>query len=215
MEYIKIEFLGHTLVRISLGIALLISAFYNTYLDPEFLVSSLNFQFPLIPVIYILGMLLVLGLFTRLSSLLGLAIFGIFYYSYGAGLLGYIPYLCAYLFLLFLGAGPISMDKVFFGDTKNKDKYINFRVIFPRIIFGISLLFWGVYQPFVAIIGLCIGVGLQTRMISVLLFILFAIALFTFKELLWTQIMLLSLTLHFVINGGGIYTIDTVIGKKK
>ncbi len=63
-------------------------------------------------------------------------------------------------------------------------------------------------------VGLFIIVGFETRMASLITFLLYTMSILYFKEVVWPHYILLALGLYLVINNGGKYTIDSLFIKK-
>lgn len=137
----KLEMLGHFLIRISLAISLLASAFYNSYLGPEIPIISLKFPALTVPALYIIGMLLLLGLFTRLASFIGILILIAATIYYGDYMVTYFNYFGEYLALLFFGSYYLSLDNKFFGIPKIIQRFKNWELLLIRVAFGITLLY--------------------------------------------------------------------------
>lgn len=64
------------------------------------------------------------------------------------------------------------------------------------------------------LVGVLIVIGLETRLAALATFLLYLGSIVFFQEAVWPHIVLLALAFYFVINNGGKYTIDNLIGKK-
>ena len=246
----RLENLGHFAVRISLGLSLLASAFYNSYLGPEILASSLRLPVFFVPVLYILGLLLILGLFTRVASIIGVIILIVATKYYGEYMLTYFNYYGEYLALIIFGSYYLSSDNKFFGISKLVNKYKNWEILILRVTYGISVLYpaitiklmhpaviieiynkyelgkiWWLFPPDALLtslgtglvqvaVGVLVIIGFQTRMASLITFLLYLGSIIFFKEAVWPHLVLLALAFYFVINNGGSYTMDRFIDKK-
>ena len=138
---LKFENAGHFFIRISLAVSLLASGFYNSYLGPEIPVASINLQPFLVPALYILGMLLLLGLFTRITAFLGLAILIVATFYYGEYMLTYFNYFGEYIALVLTGSYYWSFDRKFFGTGKTVKRIKDWEILILRICYGVSILY--------------------------------------------------------------------------
>lgn len=135
------EPIGHILLRVSLGASLIASAYFHSFLGPEIPVSSLFLGNILIPLLYTCGILLVLGLFTRIASLIGFALLLLTTYVYGEYMITYFNYFGEFLALIIFGSYVFSLDNKFLGKSKLIKKYKNWEIFLIRVTYGISVMY--------------------------------------------------------------------------
>lgn len=137
----KFENIGHFLIRVSLGLSLLASAYFHSFLGPEIPVTSLFLGNLLIQLMYLLGFLLLLGLFTRITALLGLALLFLATFVYKDYMVTYFNYYGEYLALIVFGSYFLAVDKLLFGVSKLIGKYKDVEVLILRVTYGISVMY--------------------------------------------------------------------------
>jgi uncharacterized membrane protein YphA (DoxX/SURF4 family) len=136
-----LENIGHLLIRISLGASLLASAYFYSFMGPEISVVTLPLGNFLVPVMYVLGVLLVLGIFTRVAAVLGFIILLLTTYVYGEYMFTYFNYFGEYLVLIIFGSYFLSLDNKFFGASKLIRKYKDWEIFILRTTFGLSVMY--------------------------------------------------------------------------
>lgn len=141
------------IARFTLGICLIASAYNNALFGPELALSHFGeWALFIRTALYLSGILIFFGLWTRPASLLALATFliGIVYYK--VYMLTYANYLGEIGFTLIVGSGRISLDnmrnassRMFHSLGRSLEPYA-----FPilRILFGISIAFASYYAKF-------------------------------------------------------------------
>lgn len=135
------EPIGHILLRVSLGASLIASAYFHSFLGPEIPVTSLFLGNLLIPLLYTCGILLVLGLFTRIASLIGFVLLLLTTYVYGEYMITYFNYFGEFLALILFGSYVFSLDNKFLGKSKLIKKYKNWEILLIRVTYGISVMY--------------------------------------------------------------------------
>lgn len=138
------------IIRIVFGISLIYSAYFNSLFGPELPLSHLlgaNFW---ASILYITGILVIVGLFTRIAALVLLLLFLVSVLAFHEYMLTYVNYLGEIIVLLLVGGDAFSMDKVLFKKL-NLFRIRNTQVIvipILRISFALSLLYAAIYVKF-------------------------------------------------------------------
>jgi uncharacterized membrane protein YphA (DoxX/SURF4 family) len=110
-------------------------------MGPEIPITSLPFHTLLIPLMYISGLLLFFGIFTRVAAGIGFFILLLSTMVYGDYILTYFNYYGEYLALLIWGSYSFSLDNVFFGISQLVKKYKNIELFLIRVTYGISVMY--------------------------------------------------------------------------
>jgi len=247
----KLEPFGIPILRIVLGLSFIYSAFTNSYLGPEIPTSSLILGNVIHYSLYILGVLLILGLFNNLTGFLSLIIIILATLTYKDYMMTYFNYFGEFIALMFFGTRFIALDQFLpnlIGKITAGLKKFEAPII--RVTYGISILYPAIsikiLHPIIIIqivnqyhlnqihwlfpqdpllislgtgltqiaVGLFIIIGFETRMASLITFVLYLMSILYFKEVVWPHYILLALALYLVINNGGRYTIDSLFIKK-
>lgn len=137
----KLENLGHFLIRASLGVSLIASAYYHSFLGPEIPVTKIFLGNLLIPIMYILGVCLLFGIFTRVVSLFGFFILLASTFVYHEYMVTYFNYYGEYLALIIFGTYYLAVDQKFFGISKLIRKHKDLEILILRVTYGISVLY--------------------------------------------------------------------------
>lgn len=137
----KFENIGHFLIRISLAVSLLASAYFHAFLGPEIPIISIFLGNLLIPLMYVLGLLLLFGIFTRISSFIGLLILLATTLVYRDYMITYFNYFGEYLALIIFGSYFLSVDNKIFGISKLITKYKDLEILILRVTYGISVMY--------------------------------------------------------------------------
>lgn len=138
----KLEPFGVFILRIALGASFLYSAFTNSYLGPEISTSSLILGNVIHYSLYILGALLILGLFNNLTGFLSLIIIILATLTYKYYMMTYFNYFGEFIALMFFGTRFIAFDK-FLPDLIGKltASIKKFEIPIIRITYGVSILY--------------------------------------------------------------------------
>jgi uncharacterized membrane protein YphA (DoxX/SURF4 family) len=142
--------------RMTIGLSFLAGAYYHAAYGPELPLSSMYGSFENIAteVLVIIGLMTIIGLFTRVAACIGLVIYAIAVWFYGWYMLMYLNYVGELIVLLLLGAHMLSVDRFFYPKKKKKTRAAKKTFIdilapysFPllRVCFGISLIAASVY----------------------------------------------------------------------
>jgi uncharacterized membrane protein YphA (DoxX/SURF4 family) len=130
-------------VRIVLGISLIFSAYSHVFLGPEIPLSSIpGGQGPYLEImLYILGALMVLGLFSRAAGAGAMIIILLTAIAYRDYMLTYFNYFGEFAALFLFGSYVISLDRL--RDMKKvvAKKIEQWEVLILRVTYGISILY--------------------------------------------------------------------------
>src|SRR3989344_906829 len=136
-----VERVGHVVLRIALAASFLASAYFNAFLGPEIPLSSLPGGELLAPLLFILGIFLLLGFLTEIVSVLGILLLGIATYANGTYMLTYFNYFGQFAALIFFGSRIFSLDTFITKATAFVKKYRSWELPIIRITYGISVLY--------------------------------------------------------------------------
>lgn len=140
----RLEPFGHAFLRVALGVSFIASAMFNSFLGPEIPLSSLPLGGILLPFLYAVGVLLVIGLWTELASLVGLIILTLATFVYGEYMLTYVNYFGELIALILYGSRFFSVDRLiikspFFASFAKT--FEEFEIPLIRITYGFSVLY--------------------------------------------------------------------------
>ncbi len=135
--------------RLTLGLSLLAAAYYRALFGPEIPLESLvgHYAGVLQIVLYLIGVLIIMGLFVRQSAFIALVIFIIAVIAERTYMLTYVNYLGEIIANLVLGGGLWSLDrhlnKATIANSAARWKERLEPYAFPtlRVLFGISALY--------------------------------------------------------------------------
>lgn len=144
--------------RITIALSFLAAAYYQAIFGPELPLSASfpGFEMIVTAILCIIGFLIALGLYTRISALVALTIFAVYTFQNGWYMLTYANYLGEIIVLLILGGHRIGLHAhaglVGRGLSgllgKLADKLAPYSFMFLRIAFGVSLLYSSLYAKF-------------------------------------------------------------------
>jgi len=146
---------GFIVIRLSIGLALFASGYYNSLFGPELPLSSIFGQYAdfVGVTLMIVGLLILIGFLTRTMGIIALSVALFAVYQKGFYILTYANYIGDILFVSFLGAHVWSLDKHllewhgFMGVIERFVEKYSFLML--RITFGISLIYASVYAKFI------------------------------------------------------------------
>lgn len=137
----KYEPFVSTALSIALGVVLIVSAYDYTLLAPELRLSGtrnllLYFE-------YLLGVLLILGLFTKLAALGTLLLYVVGIFLFNVMLIDYIEVIGVCIYLILKGRKALGLDQLIprVGKIPDLTYYSNLAMPIMRILTGITL-FW-------------------------------------------------------------------------
>ncbi len=137
----KLEPLGHVVLRVALAASFLFSARTLSYLGPEISVFSLPLGHIIHYALYVLGVLLLLGLYSEFVGWVSLAIIVLATFAYKDYILTYFNYYGEFVALMVFGSRILSLDRVRAGAKKISEKYRDYERAIIRITYGISILY--------------------------------------------------------------------------
>lgn len=140
--------LGPLFVRAAIAIALFYSALSWSFLGPELSLHALPFAQAMRLAIFAISVLIAFGLFTELAAAVGILIFTIGFWAYGAYLLTYLNYLGELIVLLLFGMRQWSLDHTFFGPLKRLVHWEKYETSIVRICYGLALCYAGITVKF-------------------------------------------------------------------
>ena len=133
--------IGHVFLRVALAGSLIMSAYFHSFMGPEISLVSLPLGTMLIPIMYVTGVLLLFGVFTRIVSIIGLLILIATTFIYGGYILTYLNYYGEYIALIVFGSYVLSIDNKIFGISNLAKKYKNIELLIIRVTYGISVMY--------------------------------------------------------------------------
>lgn len=246
----RLEPFGHIVLRTALALSLLASAQFNVFLGPEIPLTSIPFAFILKPALYILGTLMLLGLWSEFTGAASLIILLLATWVYKDYMATYFNYLGEFLALLLFGSRTFSLDKLIYKTKEWAEKKHDWEIFLIRVTYGVSIMYpaitYKLIHPEVIIdivnryhltqfhwlfphdpllislgsglaqiaVGLCLIFGFETRLNTLVTFILMMLSVLFFKETVWPHFILLALALYLMINNGGKIGLDDWLHKK-
>ncbi len=249
-EFAKLEPVGHVVLRIALAVSLFASAHFFVFLGPEIPLTSLPLGILLNPILYVLGLLLLLGFWTEIAGGLSLIVLAISFFVYKDYMLTYFNYAGEFIALLLFGSQYFSLDAILRNSKTWSKKFYDSEVALIRITYGISVLYpaitYKLLHPEVIIdiatrynltqihwlfprdpllisfgtgiaqvaVGICLILGFETRLNTLITFALMVMSVLYFKEAVWPHYILLALAFYLTINNGGEWGIDGWIERK-
>ncbi len=137
-------------IRVVLGISLLYSAYFHVLFGPELPLSHILGGTLWSTILYIAGVGIIFGLFTRGIAVVLLTLFLLAIGSFHEYMLTYSNYFGELIILLLWGGGLYSFDRMFF---KKSSKIYNRKedmlaIAILRITFALSLLYAALYVKF-------------------------------------------------------------------
>ncbi|MDB4939600.1 MAG: hypothetical protein JWO40_25 [Candidatus Doudnabacteria bacterium] len=245
---------GSVVLRFALGISFIASAQTHAYLGPEISVYSLPFGGLIHILLYILGIMLIIGLFSEVIGAVSLLVFILATIVYKDYILTYFNYFGEFIALIFFGSKVFSVDRLLQGTSsalgRMREKFKQYEIAIIRITYGISVLYPAIsiklLHPIIiveivqqyhltqfhwlfpqdpllialgtglaqVVVGTAIILGFQTRLNTLITFVLMAMSVLFFKEAVWPHYILLALALYLMINNGGEWGLDSWIQKK-
>ncbi len=247
----KLEGLGHVVLRTALAASLIFSAYANSFLGPEIPLTSLPLAFILKPALYVLGLLMLLGLWSEMAGAASLAILLLATWVYKDYMLTYFNYLGEFLALIWFGSRTFSLDQLLYKAKAWAGRRHDLELALIRITYGISIMYPAItfkllhpevivdivnryhltqfhwlfpHDPLLialgsglaqVVVGLCLIFGFETRLNTLVTFVLMSLSVAYFKEAVWPHYVLLALALYLMINNGGNWSLDYYIDSHK
>lgn len=137
----KLEPLGHVVLRVALALSFIASAYFNSFLGPEIPLISLPLGLALKPVLYIIGVFLLVGLFSEIVGMIGLAILLLVTLVYKDYTITYFNYYGEFIALILYGSMVFSLDSLLLKASWFAKKFHDWEIPLIRITYGISILY--------------------------------------------------------------------------
>ncbi len=240
-----------SMVRIVLGISLVYSAYSHVFLGPEIPLSSIWGGEYLQIVLYILGIMLVCGLWSRIAGFGAMIIMILTTIAYRDYMVTYFNYFGEFAALALFGSYVFSIDRLFDKKKVVMEKIKQWEAVILRVTYGVAILYPAItiklLHPSIMIeivnqyhlnsihwlfpqdpllislgtgltqivIGLAIIIGFETRLSSVITFVLYVLSILYFKEVVWPHYILLALSAYLFVGNGGDWTIDSWLSKRR
>ncbi|MBI5645116.1 hypothetical protein HY970_03390 [Candidatus Kaiserbacteria bacterium] len=155
--FLYIKRFAHPVTRITIGLSLMSFGWYGGLFGPELSFSQLFAGGAELMgnALIVFGAAIVLGLYTRVIALMGIALYSIVAITHGTYLLTYADHLGAYLLLFLLGSGRFSLDEQFglgrlAGPMQRVAKryaYLAFPIM--RVLFGFGIMYASIYAKYI------------------------------------------------------------------
>lgn len=137
-----LESVGHVLIRVAVGLSFIYSAATMVYLGPEILESFLPFGAVIHYGLYILGFLMIAGLFSELVGFGALITLALATWVYKDYMLTYFNYFGEFFAMMFFGSRTWSLDRLFFGIKQRLAASAkDWEILILRVTYGISILY--------------------------------------------------------------------------
>lgn len=142
--------------RITLGVCLIAAAQHSALFGPELPFSSFvpGYEGIISWLLYVIGTLIVFGLFTRTAAAIVLFVYAFSVVRFGIYMLNYANYCGEALFLFIIGGGYLSFDRLLGNGLARSVRSAAHRLepyAFPilRVLFGVAIMFASVYAKFI------------------------------------------------------------------
>ncbi len=152
--FMRMKHFAPLIVRVTLGVCLITSAYYNSLFGPELPLSTLASPVALCMriALFISGLFIALGYLTRLAALLALCIFGMGILFFGVYMVTYSNFVGEMLLVAIVGGGMVSLDGQRLPRQVWLKKIITYfesrSFLLLRIGFGMSVMAAAVYAKF-------------------------------------------------------------------
>lgn len=137
----KLEPFGHVILRVALAASLLASAHFSSFLGPEIPLNSIFLGTFIKFALYILGVMMLFGLWSEITGVLSLIILLLATWVYKDYMVTYFNYFGEFIALIFFGSRVFSLDKLIYGAKKLSAKWHDYEVALIRITYGVSIMY--------------------------------------------------------------------------
>lgn len=145
----KFSALGPVFVRIAIASAFFFGAKSGAFLGPELSLAQMPFAEILRWCLYIASGMIMAGFLTEIAALLGLIVFTVGLFSFGAYLATYLNYLGELIVLVVFGMRRLSLDLLLFGPLQKwRKKWEPYETTVVRVLYGIALIYAGINVKF-------------------------------------------------------------------
>lgn len=142
---VKLDPLGHFLLRVAFAGSLIASAHFLSFMGPEISLASLAippFLYPaIISLMYLAGICLLVGFFTRFAAAVFLILLAAATKVYGQYIITYLNYYGEVIALIIFGTYFLSVDDKIFKTPKFVEKFKDWELLLIRVTYGISVLY--------------------------------------------------------------------------
>ncbi len=138
--------LGPLLIRLTVGISFLVGASQSVFFGPELPLHQVIGGGIIRAAEFVLGIMILLGLWGDLAALAGIAIFFYLMHFWGSYLVTYANYFGELVALLLFGSGWLSADKALFkrkSGLRVLSKFREYEIPLVRVLYGVALIFAG------------------------------------------------------------------------
>jgi uncharacterized membrane protein YphA (DoxX/SURF4 family) len=143
------SFLGPIFVRLAIASAFFFGAQSNVFLGPELPITAMPLATILRWSLYAASAMIAVGFLTELAAVIGLVIFTIGFFSFGAYLNTYLNYLGELIVLLTFGMRRWSFDAALFGPLKTwRAHWEKYGTVIVRIFYGLALIYAAINVKF-------------------------------------------------------------------
>lgn len=135
-------YLGPFFVRIAIAAAFFFGAKSGEFLGPELDLVKMPLAELMRWGVYVSSFMILFGVFTEIAAFIGLVIFSIGFFVFGAYLATYFNYLGELIALLLFGSRQWSFDKTIFGPLKKWRKgWQKYETTIVRTFYGLALIY--------------------------------------------------------------------------
>jgi uncharacterized membrane protein YphA (DoxX/SURF4 family) len=147
---IKIKRYAPIISRVTVGLSFVAAAYYRASYGPELPLSGTYGSYTpfIVGLLYVIGVLIILGLWVRFASAIALGLFAVSVYFHGTYMLTYVNYLGEIILLLLAGAGAFALQKSTLKQVAYK-KIEKYGFLILRVFFGIALIFASAYAKLI------------------------------------------------------------------
>ncbi len=140
---------GPVFVRVAIAAAFFFGAKSGAFLGPELSLAQMPFAEVLRWSLYLASAMIFAGFFTELAAFIGLAVFTLGFFSFGAYLATYLNYLGELIVLALFGMRRFSLDAIIFGPLKKwRAKWQRYETTIVRVFYGLALVYAGITVKF-------------------------------------------------------------------
>lgn len=145
----RFSFLGPLFVRFAIAAAFFFGALSGAFLGPELSIANMPFAESMRWGIYLSSIMIAFGFFTEVAAFMGLVIFSVGFFVFGAYLITYLNYLGELIVLALFGMRRWSFDGIFFGKlTAWRARWEPYETTIVRVAYAIALMFAGITVKF-------------------------------------------------------------------
>jgi uncharacterized membrane protein YphA (DoxX/SURF4 family) len=137
----KLQPFGHVVLRVALAVSFLASAATSAFLGPEISIFSLPLGSVIRILLFVLGIMLALGVYSEVVGAVSLVIITLATFVWRDYIFTYFNYFGEFLALIFFGSRIFSVDRIMFGLKKLQNNLKKYEVALIRITYGISVLY--------------------------------------------------------------------------